>query len=222
MIPLSELNALNADRTANRERILALWMTNVEIPRDHPALIAFARLATAAAGYTSPSPSPDRRARFLSLAVAAAERATTVEPAAASGYYWYAVSRALELNLLGLPATLMGIWKVKRAAQQAVELDPRENAGGPLRIRAMLAFRLPFFLGGDKRAALRDLEHAVAMYPEFRENLLFLAEVQAEVVDVPTGLATAERGLALPASSEREQEARWTRAFEALIQRLRG
>ena len=100
-------------------------------------------------------------------------------------------------------------------------LGERENFGGPLRIRAMLAFRLPFFLGGNKQKALADLERSNALFPNFRENPLFLSEVQEKLQGAAAAITTLERGLATAPSAEPELEVRWQRAMEERIKKLR-
>lgn len=222
MLSTDELRQLNTDRRQNRDKILAFLGTNPGVPSEYDAILELTRMATAASGYQDPAPSTEQRKSFLKLAVGGAERLMALRPDSATGFYWFAVCRAMELNLLGLFATIFGIWKVRSAAQRAVELDEKENFGGPLRIRGMLAFRLPFFLGGNKKKALADLEKSNSLFPTFRENPLFLGEVQAKVVGTATGLATLERGLALPPTSEPESESRWQKAMQTLIQKLKA
>lgn len=217
---LEKLRTFNQNRTLHRGEILAFLGTNPPVPTDVEIALQLGPLATCAAGYQEPVMTTDDRKRFLRLAVGCAETVQKLNPDAAAGHYWFAVSRALELNLLGFFATIFGIGKVRQAAQRAVALDERENAGGPLRIRAMLSFRLPFFLGGNKQKALADLERSNALFPNFRENILFLAEVQEKLQGANAAIATLERGLATAPSAEPELEARWQLAMEERIKKL--
>ena len=179
-------------------------------------------MAVAAAGYADPAPPDALRKRYLHIAVAAAERALELAPDSAASHYWYAVNRALQLDTQGPFAKVFGIGPVRRSAERAVQLDERENAGGPLRIRAMLRFKLPSFLGGNKPLALADLERAAELFPGWRENLLFLAQVQVVVVGRDAAIATLERGLASARLTDPEEESRWERAMAKELARLRG
>lgn len=219
---LSELRTWNSNRSLYRAQIVA-WLSTTPVASSDPDVaIEVASMAIAAAGYQAPAPDPAERKRWIRVAVEAAETAMTARPQAAVGYYWFAVNRALELNSRGLIATLFGIGRVRRAAARAVELDEGVNHGGPLRIRGMLAFRLPGLLGGNKAHALADLERAVAKFPEFPENYLFLAQIQESMATPDAALATLERGLGLPSITDPEQEARWRTQMEALRSKLRG
>jgi len=218
-ITKDELLHINQNRRANRQRILEVLKAGVEVPEEHECLIELSHMGASASGYADPEPSSSEKASFIRQAVVAAERAIALEPNAASSHYWYGVSRAYELNLQGLLATIFGVGRVKSAAERAVELNEGENQGGPLRLRGMLKFKLPFFLGGSKSKGLADVERASQLFPDFRENYVFLAQMQ-ESVSKEAAVATLKKGLALPANTEEEQEARWQKAMEEQLARL--
>ena len=60
------------------------------------------------------------------------------------------------------------------------------------------------------------------LFPGWRENALFLAQIQAVVVSKDAAIVTLERGLAAPRATEPEEESRWERAMVAELARLRG
>ncbi len=221
LLPKAELLELNRDRKANRDRIIAVLKAGVDLPEDHEQLIEISHMGASASGYTDPTPSKEDRAAFLKIAVAAGDKAIAVNPNSAASHYWYGVGRAFELNLQGLLATIFGVGKVKAAAQRAVELNEGENSGGPLRLRGMLAFKLPFFLGGNKKSGFADVARAMRLFPNFRENYVFYAEMQEKMEGPEAAIATLQKGLALPGDTEAEQESRWQKVMEAQLRRLK-
>ena len=118
---IDTLRTLNTDRAANRDAILAFLAEERPGPDDHATCIELAHLAVAAAGYTDPVPAD--RVGYLRIAVDSARRALVLGPDQAASHYWFAVCRALQLDVEGPFAKVFGIKEVRKSAERSVELD---------------------------------------------------------------------------------------------------
>ncbi len=105
------------------------------------------------------------------------EKAVALAPDRVEGYLWY--SAALGEYGLGISimrALLQGLdGKFRKHCQQAIEIDPGYDGGGPLRAMGRFYAKLPFPKQDLKRSR-ELLEEAVKLAPERSLTRLYLAE----------------------------------------------
>ena len=109
--------------------------------------------------------------------VVLARQARALKPDGVEGYYWYALNVGLlakEDRSYGLSA----VGEMETALKRAMELDERYDLAGPPRILGILHLRTPPppTSIGSPRKALRLLQHAAELFPDYPENYLYLAE----------------------------------------------
>ena len=109
--------------------------------------------------------------------VVLARQARALKPDGVEGQYWYALTVGLLANedrSYGLSA----VSEMETALKRAIELDERYDLAGPPRILGILQLRTPPppTSIGSPRKALRLLQHAVELFPDYPENYLYLAE----------------------------------------------
>jgi tetratricopeptide (TPR) repeat protein len=109
--------------------------------------------------------------------VVLARQARALKPDGVEGQYWYALTVGLLANedrTYGLSA----VGEMETALKRAIGLDERYDMGGPPRILGILQLRTPPppTSIGSPRKALRLLQHAVELFPDYPENYLYLAE----------------------------------------------
>jgi tetratricopeptide (TPR) repeat protein len=126
-------------------------------------------------------PSAEMRADAARRGVTLARRATEIEPNRVEGHYWYAIN----VGLLGDADRNFGISAVNEmdaALKKAIELDENYDFAGPWRVLGLLQLRSPGPpVGvGSRRRALKSLQRAVELAPNYDENHLNLAEALAE------------------------------------------
>jgi tetratricopeptide (TPR) repeat protein len=109
--------------------------------------------------------------------VVLARQARALKTDGVEGYYWYALNVGLlakEDRSYGLSA----VGEMETALKRAMELDERYDLAGPPRILGILHLRTPPppTSIGSPRKALRLLQHATELFPDYPENYLYLAE----------------------------------------------
>jgi tetratricopeptide (TPR) repeat protein len=120
---------------------------------------------------------PEIRLDAARRGVVLARQARTLKPDGVEGQYWYALVVGLLANedrSYGLSA----VGEMETALKRAIELDERYDLAGPPRVLGILQLRTPPppTSIGSPRKALRLLQHAVELFPDYPENYLYLAE----------------------------------------------
>ena len=153
--------------------------------------------------------------RGITLARAARE----LQPDRVEGHYWYAITVGLLADsdrAYGLKA----VGEMEQALRRAIELDERYDYAGPVRVLGVLQLRTPAppVSIGSPRKALRLLQHATELFPDYPENMLYLAEafrdnkrnteareLLAKIIDAP------------PWPSRQFESAGWKTAAQVLL-----
>jgi tetratricopeptide (TPR) repeat protein len=120
---------------------------------------------------------PEIRLDAARRGVVLARQARTLKPDGVEGQYWYALVVGLLANedrSYGLSA----VSEMETALKRAIEIDERYDMAGPPRVLGILQLRTPPppTSIGSPRKALRLLQHAVELFPDYPENYLYLAE----------------------------------------------
>jgi len=109
--------------------------------------------------------------------IALTRSARELAPGRVEGHYWYAITVGLLADAdrsFGLKA----VGEMEPALRRAIELDERYDYGGPVRVLGILLLRTPAppVSIGSTRKGLRLLQHAAELFPDYPENMLYLAE----------------------------------------------
>lgn len=106
-----------------------------------------------------------------------ARQARELQPDRVEGHYFYAIAVGL-LADADRTYGLKAVGEMEPALRRAIELDERYDYGGPVRVLGILLLRTPPppVSIGSSRKGLRWMQHAVELFPDYPENLLYLAE----------------------------------------------
>ncbi|MEI8064409.1 MAG: hypothetical protein WCH84_10130, partial [Verrucomicrobiota bacterium] len=106
-----------------------------------------------------------------------ARQARELQPDRVEGHYWYALAVGL-LADANRAYGLKAVGEMEPALRRAIELNERYDYGGPVRVLGILLLRTPAppVSHGSSRKGLRLLQHAVELFPDYPENILYLAE----------------------------------------------
>ena len=106
-----------------------------------------------------------------------ARLARELQPGRVEGHYWYALNVGL-LADADRAYGLKAVAEMELALRRAMELDEHYDYAGPVRVLGVLLLRTPAppVSIGSPRKGLRLLQHAVDLYPDYPENMLYLAE----------------------------------------------
>lgn len=177
---------------------------------DFAALIEAARALAFVAEYeTRPAIRREAAQRGIVLSREARHR----QPARVEGHYWYAVTVGLFADVersYGLDA----VGEMQTALQRAIELEATYDWAGPLRVLGILQLRTPGppVSIGSTRKGLRLLEQAVAHFPDYPENYLYLAEALRDSGQTAAAHAAAEKVLQASPWPDRQFESQQWRA----------
>jgi len=154
--------------------------------------------------------------------IVCARRARDLDPARVEGHYWY----ALNVGLLADADRSYGLNAVSEmyaALKRSIELDERYDGAGPLRILGILHLRTPSppTSIGSARKGLQMLQRAVAFYPDYPENYLYLAEAYRENRRYQEARETAEKVVnAAPWPDRMMESSLWKIEAEKLLTNL--
>jgi tetratricopeptide (TPR) repeat protein len=104
-----------------------------------------------------------------------AQRAVDIEPTNPDAHYLYAANLGSAAQLTGVMASALTINDIKAHVRRALELKPQHAPA--LHMMGMMLEELPWFLGGDRDAAMTYLHRAVAVDPHYTHARLDLAKL---------------------------------------------
>ena len=109
--------------------------------------------------------------------ITAARQARELQPDSVAGHYWYAIAVGL-LADADRSYGLKAVGEMEPALRRAIELDEQYEYAGPVRVLGLLLLRAPAppISIGSSRKGLRLLQRAAELFPDYPENLLYLAE----------------------------------------------
>lgn len=151
-----------------------------------------------------------------------ARRARELKPAGVEGHYWYAINVGLLADVdraYGLDA----VGEMEAALKRAIELDERYDFAGPLRVLGILHLRTPAppVSIGSPRKGLRLLQHAVALFPDYPENYLYLAEALRDNDRADEARVAIRKVLdANPWPDRQFESSQWRASTQKLLQTL--
>lgn len=142
------------------------WEPRWEGARAAYYLGAFAR-ATA--------PNAEKMAIFTT-GIGLAKEAVALNSKGAEGHFWLGVLWAVYGEAKGIFKSLSLVPTVKGEMQACLDLDPAVEGWGPDRTLGRVAFKLPFFKGGDNAKSIEHLERSLRGAPTNALTMLYLAE----------------------------------------------
>lgn len=159
------------------------------------------------------------RATAARRGIVLARRARELNPANAAGHYWYAVNTGLLADVdhsYGLDA----VGEMQKALDRAIALDDGYDYAGPLRLLAILHLRAPPppTSIGSPRKALRLLQRAVQLFPDYPENYLYLAEAWRDTDRMDEAREALTKVLIAPPWPDRQGE---TAGWQTQARKLR-
>ncbi|WP_447977215.1 tetratricopeptide repeat protein [Candidatus Nitrospira bockiana] len=157
-----------------------------------------------------------RRAAYEAGAQAA-KRALAADDRRAEAHYLYAANLGSRAQLDGVMASAMTIRELKAHVGRALELNGRHAPS--LHMMGMMYEELPWVLGGDRKAAVRYLEQAVAAAPDYQHARLDLAKVYVKRKQIEAARRELRILLDLPSASGRT---RYQAEAAALLASLGG
>lgn len=165
----------------------------------------------------------DESEAYADSAITFANTAIHVDSTLAAPYYWRAIAAGIFARHNRLTLGRDAMTRIREDATRAIELDPTVEHAGPHRVLGALYLRAPGPPAGvgSLVRAVRELERAHLLDPEYPENRLLLAEAyieqgkleEASQLLIPILAGDMRDGDGL----EREE---WTREARALVREI--
>jgi len=109
------------------------------------------------------------------------ERAIQLRPDSVEAHFWLGGNYSSYGNAKGAWTSIMLISSVRREMEKVLSLQPPYMGGGADRILGILDYKVPGFMGGDKRRALNHLNRSLELDPANPVTLFYLADYYAAV-----------------------------------------
>lgn len=113
---------------------------------------------------------------YLDAAVAAGKKAVALAPNRPEGHFWLGANLGLQAEDRGFLRGLMMIDSVRKEMEAVDRIDPDYEEAGGLRTLARVAYRAPFFKGGDKQRSIQMLQQVLQRFPHNSLAMLYLAD----------------------------------------------
>lgn len=145
-----------------------------------------------------------------------ADRAVALREADAEAHYLYAANAGSAAQLKGVMASALTIRDLKKHVKRALELRP--DHAPSLHMMGMMLEELPWMLGGNAAEALRYLERAVAVDPQYEHARLDLAKAYVK----RGNRQAARRELTIILHDTRDEAVRYHAEANRLLAALEG
>ncbi|MEI6083234.1 MAG: hypothetical protein WCS70_02920 [Verrucomicrobiota bacterium] len=159
------------------------------------------------------------RTRAAKTGLALARQGRELQPDRVECHYWYAINVGL-LADVDRSYGLNAVGEMEAALKRAGELNERYDYGGPGRVLGILHLRTPAppVSIGSPRKALRLLQHATELFPDYPENWLYLAEALRDTEHPKEARDYWKKVIAAPPWPDRQFESgRWKTAAGQLL-----
>lgn len=102
------------------------------------------------------------------------KRSIKNDPAFAESHFWLGLAMGRTGETRGILKSLFLVGPIRREMRRTLELDPRH--GGAHHVLGEMLRQIPGFAGGSKRGAVKELETAVALGPNYTAHYPALAQ----------------------------------------------
>jgi tetratricopeptide (TPR) repeat protein len=169
-------DALYADREhlASARQAADIWAA--DLAKDANNFAAAWKLARVCYWLGGHAPQAERRS-FLERGMAAAQRATVLQPDRPEGHFWRAANMGTLAESSGLSGGLKYRKPVKLELETVLRLDPSFMDGSADRVLGRWYFKVPGWFGGSKTESEAHLRASLKYAPNSTVSHYFLAEL---------------------------------------------
>jgi len=141
--------------------------------------------------------SSERKDKIASYtrAEAVLRRAVALAPRDADAHFWLGVALGRRGQARGILRSLFLIGPLRREMRAVLDIDPKY--GGAHHVLGEMLREIPAVVGGDKKGAVRELETAAALEPDYAPHFTALAEAYLDVGERDKAKAALEHILAI-------------------------
>jgi tetratricopeptide (TPR) repeat protein len=174
-----ETDALYANRAdlSSARRSAELW--SVAVRQDAKNFDAAWKLARADYWLGTHAPENERRT-FLEAGVEAGRMAVATQPNRPEGHFWMAANMGALAESFGRRAGLKYRKPIKEELETVLRLDAPFLQGSADRALGRWYFKVPGWLGGDKKLAEEHLRRSLTYNPNSTSSHFFLAELMLD------------------------------------------
>jgi tetratricopeptide (TPR) repeat protein len=176
---LDDVDALYANRIdlASARRAAELW--SMAMRQDAKNFDAAWKLARADYWLGTHAPENERRT-FLEAGIEAGRTAVTTQPNRPEGHFWMAANMGALAESFGRRAGLKYRKPIKEELETVLRLDAPFLQGSADRALGRWYFKVPGWLGGDKKLAEEHLRRSLTYNPHSTSSHFFLAELMLD------------------------------------------
>jgi tetratricopeptide (TPR) repeat protein len=202
---LDDADALYVNRTdlASARRAAELW--SMAVRQDAKNFDAAWKLARADYWLGTHAPESERQT-FLEAGVGAGRTAVATQPNRPEGHFWMAANMGALAESFGRRAGLKYRKPIKEELETVLRLDAPFLHGSADRALGRWYFKVPGWLGGDKKLAEEHLRRSLTYNPHSTSSHFFLAELMLDQGRKTEAREELRRTLEAPHDPEWEPE----------------
>jgi len=180
---LREGDQLYSQRTELQANQKALDLYQKALAADPANINALWRASRAAWWVGTQLTERSERLQTFKLGMQYGEDALKRDPNSVEAHFWLGGNYGSYGHTKGAFTSLFLIHSIRREMEDVRRLDARYMAGGADRILGIMDYKIPAFVGGDKKRALRHLEYALSVDGQNPVTVYYLADYYAALGD---------------------------------------
>lgn len=127
-------------------------------------------------------------------------KAVELKPQDADAHFWLGLAMGKRGQTRGILKSLFLLGPLRREMEAVIKLDPKH--GGAYHVLGEMDMQVPGFAGGSKKRAVKNLEKALDLTPNYTAHHPALAEAYMEVGDKEKAIAVLKRAFTVTAPED--------------------
>lgn len=135
--------------------------------------------------------SKKEKLKYYLLAEEKIRKSIELKPDEADSHFWLGLAMGRRGETKGILNSLFLIGPLRQEMATAIKLDPKH--GGAHHVLGEILRQLPRFAGGSKKEAVKEMEEAVRLSPDYTANYPSLAEAYVSIGEKEKAIATLKK-----------------------------
>lgn len=219
-VPLLDSYWANREDTKYQKIIADYLMTLPKVPNDFEAAWKTSRLVYFIGNYGLGEKrfvDTSEGVTLFDYGAKAGLLATTLNPKAVDGYYWYAIDLGSYGLAKGILSAAANAKDGMKALESAKAIDPSYQWYGSDRILGRYYQELPGMFGGDADKALALINSSTQNAPTFRNNWVFLGQYYISAGQYDKALEACNKAISSPSLDGKYEEIRYLKEAKQCV-----
>lgn len=173
---MHEGDALYAQRTSENGASEALVAYKKAIGKNAGLVEAYWKSSRACYWIADHATNTKEKIRVFEEGIDIAKKAIELDPDCVEAHFWLGGNYGSYGETRGILKSLSLVKPIRHEMEEVLRIDPNYQGGGGYRVLGIVDYKVPAFVGGNKKRALEHLEKALSIDPKNPFNNYYMAE----------------------------------------------